>query len=107
MTTKTTRTETVTVDIGVDAGMLMLVDPCYVLRQDWKDKPGAYTANPTYDQLLKQMEESGAWEGQCNDVHRFAGGVVFGTRHGDGTYRARITIDKASKRPVRLTIDLE
>ena len=89
---------TVTVDIGVDAGMLMLVDPCYVLADG--------TPRPTYSSLLDQLTASGCYEGKADDVHPFAGGVVFGTRYGDGTYRARITLDEKSRRPVSLTIDL-
>lgn len=59
--------------IGVDAGVVMFVDPCYIVPdEDW----GRFC-----DELLVE---------EIDDVTKMRGGIVVGTAWGDGSYPVEV-----------------
>lgn len=88
--------------IGVDAGMVMVGDPCYF----WPDGEGrsAHTdAIPTWAELC---HKTGPCNTQLNYAKGHAGlGVVVSTTHGDGTYPVYIVTTAKGKR--RLVVELD
>jgi hypothetical protein len=71
-------------EVGVDAGLLMIGDPCYFIGEEATAK----VAYPTWDRFLDKQELLVS-EGvtQMNYVMGHAGlGVVASTRYGDGVY---------------------
>jgi hypothetical protein len=83
---------------GVDAGMLMLVDPCYVLGKD------AVAYNDDWGEFLKAsgMHKGDEWpkygivpiNRPQSPGHGNAVGVVVHTGHGDGEYPVYAWFDK-------------
>jgi len=84
--------------VGVDAGMLMIGDPCYFIGE----KAAANEAFPDWDAFIKAQRDSEGrdWTAryygrgrlqlrhQMNYALGHAGlGVVAGTAHGDGVFR--------------------
>jgi hypothetical protein len=59
--------------IGVDAGIVMFVDPCYIVPdEDW---------SKFCDELFEKEE---------NGVTQMRGGIVATTLHGDGSYPVQV-----------------
>ena len=100
MATKETKVQVRRVHIGnaeVDSGMLMVVDPCYVLPDKFSEKiekeNGLVKASDSWDkdyekamEFCHQPGESDA-EPLTNEQHRqIAYGAVCSTALGDGTY---------------------
>lgn len=75
---------------AVDSGQMMLVDPCYVLRDNKESKDGV-----TYEELLAEWEKVD-WKGDYIDLPNKLGFVTC-TGYGDGTYSVYIkTIEDPS-----------
>ncbi len=98
--------------VDVDAGILWLGDPCYILPD--KGKPAEFT----YDQLLaifdQQEKQTGKYphvttiqhNGTLGDKEHEGKGVVVGTGYGDGTYPVTATFNREG-RVVRVSVDFD
>jgi len=71
--------------IGVDAGLVYIVDPCYV-----KDQPLIWDEEK-WQEFVKEYYVSG---GDKENFAEMCGGVIFNTHHGDGSYPVIATFDK-------------
>ncbi len=73
---------------AVDAGLLMIGDPCYFIGKD----SGAYKQFKSWDDFLKRTK---CYEGrQLNFEHGGSGlGVVARTKYGDGEYPVYEVVD--------------
>ena len=84
--------------VGIDAGMLMLGDPCYVI-----DKPlGAMDWNEFLDALYKQSAagvDASWWTmmGALPNGEPFRAGVVVTTGWGDGEYPVTAVLNKEGR----------
>jgi Protein of unknown function (DUF4241) len=72
--------------VGVDAGLLMIGDPCYFIGED-------STASKRYNDWSHFLNEQELIGSKAEDNHQMTYphggeglGVVFGTTHGDGVY---------------------
>ena len=102
--------------IGVDSGLIMIVDPCYlndVMRWNPKkileiaeemEKKGEYERAHNSRRIAKEKTElqniSSNWDQFCSDREivkneptAYASGIVTPTRFGDGEYPVYITKD--------------
>ena len=78
-------------EVGVDAGMLMIGDPCYFIGE----KTPGEQAFPTWESFIEgQREEGHEWQLRHQMDYRVKGmtgstglGVVAGTAHGDGLFK--------------------
>jgi len=83
--------------VGVDSGQIMIVDPCYVLDDDFE--PGGKATGGKYDAVCRMtLGKKGYGE--------VADGFATGTLYGDGTYPIIAELNSAG-RIVRLTIDFD
>ena len=73
---------------GVDSGMLIIIDPCYILGKDKKK---------TYDDVMKVVEKS-----PDKEVIPFEYGVIVHTGLGDGTYDVETIEECGRTREVRI-----
>jgi hypothetical protein len=69
---------------GVDAGCIMLVDPCYVLPNEDDQKAGKVRA--CYEEFLKQAENGFYDKG----FMPFKDGVIVSSGYGDGEYNVYV-----------------
>ena len=67
-------------ECGVDSGTIMIIDPCYVLRDEEYDKQ-----QPSYQQFLAQADTV-RQDGSSFGYLSFNLGVIAETLYGDGTY---------------------
>jgi hypothetical protein len=85
---------------GVDSGMLMIIDPCYVVGKD-------STMNEYCDSWKKACEEIFCVEGHKKDdpydVYKL--GIAVDTTYGDGTYPVYLETTKNGKRRVIVELD--
>jgi len=83
--------------VGIDAGMLYLGDPCYVI-----DKP---LGRKTWDDFMRDLYATSADGGEAQWWHvnatisetsprTFPAGMVVTTGYGDGEYPVEVTLDK-------------
>jgi len=87
--------------IGVDAGMIMVGDPCYFIGKD----ATVHKTFPDWDTACKELF--------CNDKYqtdesyniRDGLGIAVTTTYGDGTYPVYLETTNNGKR--RLIVDLE
>lgn len=96
MTTATKRKVRVG-SIGVDSGQIMIVDPCYVLDDDYRPE-----LNPTggkYDEVCRATIDR-------NHGETSFGAFATSTLHGDGVYPVVADLDEHG-RIIRLTISFE
>ena len=75
---------------GVDSGLLMVVDPAYVLRykrheEELRERNATPKEKPTYDDLLDALHNDPSRPRRSSFVD-YGGGVVFSTQLGDGVY---------------------
>jgi len=82
-------------EVGVDSGQIMIVDPCYVLDDDFV--VGGKPTGGKYDAICR-MTLSGKGYGEVAD------GFATGTLGGDGTYPIIAELNDRGQ-IVRLTID--
>jgi len=75
-------------ECGVDSGMLIIIDPCYVLGTDKKK---------TYDDIMKAVDNA-----TNREVIPFEGGVIVHTGLGDGTYNVETIEEGGRTREVRI-----
>lgn len=83
--------------IGVDSGQVMIVDPCYVLKDDF-----AYGGSPTggmYDETCRLTVGQPTHHGATT-----FGGFATSTYHGDGQYPIYADVD-SDGRILRMTIE--
>jgi hypothetical protein len=76
------------IEVLVDSGQLMLIDPCYVLDGE------------KYTEACKRTIETDEGYGE------FEGGIVFGTTWGDGRYKVYKELNEAG-RVARITVDMD
>ena len=89
---------------GVDAGCLMIGDPCYFFGPDCE----AAKVHPTWESVLNQFDYGKGIPPpvQLNYAKGHAGlGVIVRTTHGDGTFPVYIETDINGKR--RIVVELE
>jgi hypothetical protein len=74
-------------EVGVDGGMLMISDPCYVIGEH----SSGSIAFPTWESFIEGQREEGhkyQLRHQMDYAHGAPGlGVVAGTAHGDGLFK--------------------
>ena len=70
--------------IGVDAGLVYIVDPCYI-----KDHPIVFD-DDKWQEFVKEYYANG---GKKENFAEMCGGVIFNTHHGDGEYPVIATFD--------------
>jgi len=100
-------------ECGVDAGCIMIVDPCYVLPDKEDSKPIATYNEFLYESFDKLKQEPG--ETDRDFQHRknehamkpleIFGGVIAPTRDGDGTFPVFAKYEGDDSRPTALMID--
>ena len=121
--------------VGVDSGLVMVVDPCYVLGdreegwQKWQQP-----SQPTYDDVMEELEKASIripykqkwYEGTKDEIevdsfYRVQPpavepwgrdlGIVVGTYHGDGGWPVIAEFDADDDpryaRPLRIIIDFD
>jgi len=85
-------------EVGVDAGMLMISDPCYVIGEHCSGS----IAFPTWESFIEgQREEGHEWQLRHQMDYRPGApglGVVAGTAHGDGLFKVYALKDDDSDR---------
>jgi len=89
--------------VGVDAGLIMVGDPCYFLDAIGNTSV-AQQAYPTWSDFCDDLPKDNSPK-QLNFERGHEGlGIVVGTTHGDGTYPVYLETTKAGKR--RLIVEL-
>ena len=95
--------------VGVDAGVLMVGDPCYFFGPEKTTAQEAYPGgwSEICDTVLNdKFDESEPRAAQLNYAKGHAGlGVIVGTTHGDGVYPVYLETDDKDRR--RLVVELE
>ena len=76
--------------VGVDAGILMLIDPCYI-----KHQPVFYDPEK-WNEFVDIYYGTGN-EGGKKGYKSMGGGVVFNTRNGDGEFPVVAHYDKSGE----------
>ena len=85
----------------VDAGLIWVGDPCYVLPEDASHAIGRDWQAFCKD--LAERDEKGA-----NDVYTFEGtGIAVGSGYGDGEYNVYVRRDRYEGRVMELRISFE
>lgn len=87
-------------DIPVDAGCVMIVDPCYVLPFGDEDAPF------TYEKFLEKMEETGypdVLNMDFSEEHSVPLGFIVESGYGDGYYP--VYVEYSDGRVSRITIE--
>jgi len=87
-------------EVGVDAGMVMVGDPCYFVGKD-------ATVNKRCKTWQQACKEVFCKEVFCKDtpMNVYGLGVAVGTTHGDGCYPVYLQTTKAGRR--RLVVNLD
>ena len=88
-------------EIGVDAGCVMVGDPCYMHGEDGELKK----AYPTWEKLCAAMPKRRDEGGQLNYALGHKGlGVIVQTTHGDGVLPVFLETDENGRR--KLIVEL-
>lgn len=88
--------------VGVDAGMLMIGDPCYFIDKD-SDAQKAFPGG--WSEFCKKHGYEVEHKPQMNYARGHAGlGVVASTSYGDGTYPVYGLFDARSDRPKAMIV---
>ena len=94
--------------IGVDAGCVMVGDPCYFFGSGGKPS-SSQDAYPNWEDVCKQIdydEDGGRKPTQLKYAMGHDGlGVIVETTHGDGMFRVWVETDEDGHR--RLVVDLD
>jgi len=86
--------------VGVDAGMLMVGDPCYFVGKDATINERCNNWKQACDDIFCK---DGVDRDEGMDVYRL--GVAVSTTYGDGEYKVFLETTKAGKR--RLVVNLD
>lgn len=91
--------------IGVDAGIVWVGDPCYIMHRDDGKLPSTvgeswseFCDTLAGDQFIKSFPYEGGHEGL---------GVCTSTMYGDGFYRVIGFFERGSKRPSCVVVDFD
>jgi len=91
--------------IGIDAGMCIVGDPCYVRTFDDDSTGETLPLDGTWDEFLKRLPEEFRENGGAASVGY---AVIASTGHGDGLYPVYAEIDTKTPDLIRrLIIDFE
>lgn len=87
-------------EVGVDAGMLMVGDPCYFVGRDASINDHCKTWNQACDEVFCAPGSAG----RDTPMDVYGLGLAISTTYGDGTYPVYLETSKSGKR--RLIVDL-
>lgn len=88
-------------EVGVDAGLLMVGDPCYFIGKDASISERCESWNQACDDLFCAPGSNN--RDKPFDVYGL--GVAIATTHGDGTYNVYLETSKSGRR--RLIVNLD
>lgn len=86
-------------EVGVDAGMLMVGDPCYFVGKDASINEACKNWNQACDEVFCKPDL-----GRDTPMDVYGLGLAISTTHGDGTYNVYLETSTSGKR--RLIVDL-
>ena len=87
-------------EVGVDAGMLMVGDPCYFVGKDAFINESCKTWNQACDEIFCKPDVR-----RDTPMDVYGLGVAIATTHGDGTYPVYLETSASGRR--RLIVNLD